>query len=974
MAVGKELFKLFGLIGMQGVEKVEKDLKKVDKQVRKAQKEMDRLGRRVSDTGKVLTKAFTLPLLIVGAAVTKIGADFDAAFTKSTAIMGDLSDTLKKDLKNAAIEVSKVTEFSAKAAAEAYFFLASAGKTAAQSVGLMPLVARFAQAGAFDLARATDLLTDAQSALGLSSKNTVEDMENMTRVSDVLVKANTLANATVAQFSESLTNKAGAALRILGKDIEEGAAVLAVFADQGLKGAASGEALNIVLRDMQRASLKNEETFKRAKVAVFDQSGEMRNMSDIIGDLDTLLAGMSDKQRRATLTMLGFQDKSISATMALLGTADAIKEYEKELRKAAGTTGEVSDKQLKTFWKQIGLIKDRLIAVGLTAEGFASIGNDVLLPVLDKLISLIEDLNNWWNGLDSTMRKTLKGFIVIAVAIGPVVFLIGKLIVLSKVLIPLLVAIKTGTLGWAGAMAVLQKSMLGITLVVVALVALGWYWFSQWDTLSVQLKALWAKVLLFISKGVNAVFQVFADTIIGAFKLLSKVSDFIPGLTDSLKGATLGLLKFKAELFKDLGKQQAYTNEINSQAEANENLTTTLKKAISAGKEVLGLKEEDTKKTQKQIDLDNKLGKQAEKTAEKRKQFEQNILDQTRKFGADKFELLAIEREQAVAEAEKLGADVLAVKELFAAKEKELLAEDEKVRQEFNRRNKEQLNQLALSKLELLELEKNEMLLKAEELGASKFEITQLYALKEKELRDQIRKDEEAKEEKVLRDRLTRITGIGNKLNGILAIFSDNRLKRINIEEQKKIESIENSAMTEEEKELSIQKIQDETEKQRQKLERQRAIREKAAALFNIAINTASAIVESLPNIPLSILVGALGIAEGVAVATAPLPFFEGGLVQGSERGVAALVGEENQDEVVFPLEKGIGLFIDGLIERLGEIELPTFAAPALAGPAGTPSTINLNIGTFIGDERGLKELERRLDTVRIAENQRKGF
>ena len=63
------------------------------------------------------------------------------------------------------MDLSEKLPLSAKQAAEAYFYLASAGKTAAQSVALMPTVAKFATAGNFELALATDLLTDAQSAL-----------------------------------------------------------------------------------------------------------------------------------------------------------------------------------------------------------------------------------------------------------------------------------------------------------------------------------------------------------------------------------------------------------------------------------------------------------------------------------------------------------------------------------------------------------------------------------------------------------------------------------------------------------------------------------------------------------------------------------------------------------------------------------------------------------------------------------------
>src|SRR5690606_21262168 len=106
----------------------------------------------------------------------------------------------------------------------------------------------FATAGAFDLALATDLATDAQSALGMTSKDVAKDQENLIRVTDVLVKANTLANANVQQFSEAITNDAGAALKAFGKDIEEGAAILAAYADQGTKGQVAGSNLSRVMR------------------------------------------------------------------------------------------------------------------------------------------------------------------------------------------------------------------------------------------------------------------------------------------------------------------------------------------------------------------------------------------------------------------------------------------------------------------------------------------------------------------------------------------------------------------------------------------------------------------------------------------------------------------------------------------------------------------------------------------------------
>ena len=320
-----------------------------------------------------LSKAAGIALAAVGAAVAGIAvksvqefSKFDAALTQSKAIMGDLTQAMEKDMADAAREVAKVTTFSAEQAAESFFFLASAGLDAAASIEAMPKVAKFAQAGMFDMALATDLLTDAQSALGLTIRDdAIKNMENLVRVSDVLVKANTLANASVEQFSTALTTKAGAALRALGKDVEEGVAVLAAFADQGIKGEIAGTQLSIVLRDLTTKAIKNKSAFREMGIAVFDANGEMNNLGDIIGNLETALAGMSDETQKATLLQLGFSDKSLASLQALLGTSEAIKTYEGALREAAGTTDEIASKQLETLNAQLGLIKSAFVDLGI---------------------------------------------------------------------------------------------------------------------------------------------------------------------------------------------------------------------------------------------------------------------------------------------------------------------------------------------------------------------------------------------------------------------------------------------------------------------------------------------------------------------------------------------------------------------------------------------------------------------------------
>lgn len=315
------------------------------------------------------------PMLAVGAAAgtmaalsIKAFADFDAAMVKSTSIMGDLGNATRHEMRGVALSLSGRTIQSAEELANSYYYLASAGKDAQQSMALLPVVARFATAGMFDMAKATDLLTDAQSALGLSSKNAAEDMANMTYLGDLLVKANTLANASVEQFSVALTTKAGAAIKSWNLDLEGSIALLAAYADQGIKAELAGNALDRMFRLLTKAYRENEDAFRRLNIQIYDLAGNFRQPYEIIRDMEGALKGLGTEAKAARLDMLGFEARVAAVLLPLIGTSDKMEEYQRKLEEAAGITQEVADKQLKSFSNQLkitwNIVKGIAIDIG----------------------------------------------------------------------------------------------------------------------------------------------------------------------------------------------------------------------------------------------------------------------------------------------------------------------------------------------------------------------------------------------------------------------------------------------------------------------------------------------------------------------------------------------------------------------------------------------------------------------------------
>lgn len=390
-----------------------------------------RLGYDFQFLGRKLSMYLTAPILAFGLAAVSAFAQFDDTMHTAMALMEGVGAATQNAMEQTAFGISSGTRTGPAQLAMGYVQLASAGFQAAEAMQALKTVEKFSLAGAFDVStngmmingtmamnKATEQLIGSQAALGLRVNDTAKNMENMTHVGDVLTKANMISQARVEDFAEALSNKAGAALRLLNKPMEEGVAVLAAYAAQNIKGATAGTKLDIVLRDLQRASTRNAEEWARMGITVFDGSGKFRDVADIIADLEKTIGGMSDEQKFAELTMLGFQDKSVAAVRQLLGMSDAIKQYRRQLNNADGSMQKVADIRLKSFTSQMAILRNQITIVGI------EIGK-MLVPMIMSLNGTIQNAIGFWNQLDQPMKQFLL-YITLAVAgVGPLLVMFG---------------------------------------------------------------------------------------------------------------------------------------------------------------------------------------------------------------------------------------------------------------------------------------------------------------------------------------------------------------------------------------------------------------------------------------------------------------------------------------------------------------------------------------------------------------------
>jgi TP901 family phage tail tape measure protein len=414
----------------KGITRAIQQFKKLDGSVAKSGFAIRNLNQASNNAFKKIAKVGGVLGVGLGLAV-KAFAGFDSAMNQSTAIMGNVSDEMKNKMAQAARQMAKETTFSATQAAESFYFLASAGLNAEQSIGALPKVAKFAQAGMFDMATATTLLADSQSALGLRSADTATNMQNLVRVSDVLVQANILANASVQQFAESLTNKAGASMKALNIPLEQGVAVLAQFAASGTKGSEAGTQFNAVLRGLTGGVQDAPEKWKKLNIEVYNSAGALNNLGDIVGMMEVALNGMTVEQQRNTLAGLGFEERTLSAMQALLGNSEAIKKYETDLKSAGGVTETVASKQLESLSSQLTLAKNAFVDLAIQLGEKVAPVVETVTEFLRQFADIVGE-EGLGAGLDFTATKALN-FIENLDGMGAIVFYVTSMMVALKV-------------------------------------------------------------------------------------------------------------------------------------------------------------------------------------------------------------------------------------------------------------------------------------------------------------------------------------------------------------------------------------------------------------------------------------------------------------------------------------------------------------------------------------------------------------
>lgn len=387
-----------------------KTLSNDEKAAYNAQKDMKSGMLKVAGMGAAALTAFA------GASV-KTGAQFDSAMSQVAATLGITMDDLvnnvgvadtafghfEGNLREFAQFMGANTVFSANQAAEALNYMALAGYDTQKSMDMLPSVLSLAAAGNFDLARASDMVTDASSALHLSQEETIALVDQMARTAS-------RTNTSVEQLGDAMLTVGGTANYMKGGTVELNQ-VLGILADNAFKGSEGGTHLRNILLKLASPTEEGAKWIEKLGINIFDAEGNMRSFSNIFPELNASLSELTDEEKLDALSQM-FNARDIAAVNALLGTtSERWAELDGEITNATGAAQEMADTQLDNLEGDITLLKSAF-------EGFQIQLSDGLTPVLRDVVQGLTDFISNMDTWAPIIMGAATAFGVLAVALN----------------------------------------------------------------------------------------------------------------------------------------------------------------------------------------------------------------------------------------------------------------------------------------------------------------------------------------------------------------------------------------------------------------------------------------------------------------------------------------------------------------------------------------------------------------------------
>jgi TP901 family phage tail tape measure protein len=371
---------------------------------------MKRVGGQMTAAGRTMTRRITAPIVALGGFAVKTAVDFEESFTKIQGLVGVSADEIA-ELQDAAKRLGPSLGRSSTEAAEALFFITSAGLRGTEAIQALEMSLKASAVGLGDTATVADLVTSAMNAYGSATLDA-------TRATDVLTMAVRLGKLA----PEELAGSIGQVLPLasaMGVTFNDVGAAFAAMSRTGTNASVAATQLRQILSALQKPSADANKQLEELGLNAADLRKQLREKG-LLSVLETLTSSFGDNEEaagrvfgniRALSGVLDLMGGNVAATRDVFGGMNDVLGVTDD---ALATTAEGS-----AFQFQVALQEMR--------EALRKVGED-LLPFVRSAVDGLSNLVKRFTDLDSEGQKAILKFVGIVAVGGPLLIFLGSLI------------------------------------------------------------------------------------------------------------------------------------------------------------------------------------------------------------------------------------------------------------------------------------------------------------------------------------------------------------------------------------------------------------------------------------------------------------------------------------------------------------------------------------------------------------------
>lgn len=372
---------------------LEQGLNSAQTQTQSFGQRLQELGDRTMRTGAQVA-ALGAPVIGLAAAGVRTAATFQQGLAELGARAG-LTGTQIDEVRQVALQMGSDTAFSAQQALDAMLQLLTSGQSLDEVYQTLPAVLDAAAASGADLGATADTVTNIMAAFGLEASSAQ-------MIVDALAQASGASSATIESLSEGFSNVGGVA-RQFGLSVDETAAILAIFAENGISGAEAGTQLRSMLLAMSSDAAGTQAAWDELGISLYDNEGNIRNLNDIMVELADAMRDMPAEEQNRLMRDLGgaYGILGLTALIGAGGTTDMTNAM-----KDSASAAEIAAARMGGFSGAADALQGSVETLSITA--LTPFMDKTLTPLIEDLTQVISGLTEWAGANPQTVDAVIK--------------------------------------------------------------------------------------------------------------------------------------------------------------------------------------------------------------------------------------------------------------------------------------------------------------------------------------------------------------------------------------------------------------------------------------------------------------------------------------------------------------------------------------------------------------------------------------